>query len=121
MKNHFHLLVKIKDLEDIAEEKYKAKPYLGFSHLFNTYTQSINKTYNYTGSLFQERLKRIRITDNDYLVQLAAYIHLNPVKHNFTTTLDYPYSSYNSIISNKNTLLKRDELLSYLEFKTLLE
>jgi REP element-mobilizing transposase RayT len=117
MKNHFHLLVKIKDLEDIAEEKYKSKPYLGFSHLFNTYTQSINKAYNRTGSLFQERLKRIRITDNNYLVQLVVYIHLNPIKHGFTTTLGYPFSSYNSIISNKITLVKRDELLSYFDDK----
>ncbi|GHT76636.1 hypothetical protein FACS189413_09110 [Bacteroidia bacterium] len=117
MKNHFHLLVRIKDREEIAEEKYKVKPYLGFAHLLNTYTQSINKAYNRSGSLFQEHLKRIRITNDDYLIQLAVYIHLNPVKHGFSTTVDYPFSSYNSILSDKNTLLKREELLSYFDDK----
>jgi REP element-mobilizing transposase RayT len=113
MKNHFHLLVRIKEKETIIEKSMQDKPYLAFSHLFNAYTKSINKSFNRTGSLFQEHLKRIPINDEDYFVQLVAYIHLNPVKHGFSNELDYAYSSYGSILSDKPTLLKRDEVLHY--------
>jgi REP element-mobilizing transposase RayT len=113
MKNHFHLLVRIKDKEEILNEKWKEKPYLGFSHLLNSYAQTINKAYGRTGSLFSERLKRIKITEKDYLIQLIVYIHLNPIKHRFSDTLEYAYSSYNAINSNKPTLLKRKEVLEY--------
>ena len=118
LKNHFHLLVRIKEEKEITcSDKMRAKPYLGFSHLFNTYTQSVNKLYNRTGSLFQEHLKRKRITDDIYLIQSIAYIHLNPVKHSFTTGLDYPHSSYKAMLSNKPTMLKRDEVMYYFEDK----
>ncbi len=106
MKNHFHLLARIKDTQDI-DNKYKEKPYLAFSHLFNAYTKSINKEYNRTGSLFQDRMKRKKIQNEEYLIKTIAYIHLNPIKHEFSESLDYPHSSYNSILSDKPTSLKR--------------
>ena len=115
LDNHFHLLVKIKKESEIEEKSLQKKPYLGFSHFLNSYTQAINKAYNRKGSLFQEHLKRIRITDDDYFIQLIAYIHLNPVKHGFSDSLEYPYSSYNAMISNKRTLLKRNEVLYYFD------
>jgi REP element-mobilizing transposase RayT len=113
MNNHFHLLVRIKDVSDIEEKHLQEKPYLGFSHFLNSYTQTINKAYNRKGSLFQEHLKRTRVTDEDYFTQLVAYIHLNPVKHGFTDSLEYPHSSYKAMISDKETLLRREEVLHY--------
>ncbi len=70
LKNHFHLLVKTKDIEN---EKLISQ---GFSNLFNAYTKSINKRYNRTGSLFQNKFKRIRISNENYLIQLIVYINL---------------------------------------------
>lgn len=113
MSNHFHLLIKIKRKEDITDKKMSEKPHLGFSHLLNSYTQKINKTYNRKGSLFQEGLKRSKITNQEYFTQLVAYIHLNPIKHKFSNSLNYSYSSYNAIASKSPTLLKRKELLYY--------
>ena len=113
LNNHFHLLVRIKEKTEIIEKSMQEKPYLGFSHFLNSYTQAINKAYSRKGSLFQEHLKRIRVTDDDYFIQLVVYIHLNPIKHGFSDDLNYSYSSYNSMISNKKTLLKRDEVLYY--------
>ncbi len=113
LDNHFHLLVRIKEEADIEEKLLREKPYLGFSHFLNSYTQSINKACNRKGSLFQEHLKRIRVTDDDYFVQLVAYIHLNPVKHGFSNCLQYSYSSYNAMISDKKTLLMREDVLYY--------
>jgi len=115
LNNHFHLLVRVKEKTEIVEKSLQEKPYLGFSHFLNSYTQAINKAYNRKGSLFQEHLKRLRVTDDEYFIQLVVYIHLNPIKHGFSDDLNYPYSSYNSMISNKKTLLKRDEVLYYFE------
>ncbi|MBS9766560.1 MAG: transposase [Flavobacteriaceae bacterium] len=107
LKNHFHLLVRIKDIEN---EKMISK---SFSNLFNSYSKSINKRYNRTGSLFEKRFKRIKITDEDYLLQLIVYINLNPVYHQFVDKAsDYKYSSYNAIISDKPTLLDRNSVIN---------
>ncbi|MDR2474136.1 MAG: transposase [Tannerella sp.] len=111
MKNHFHLLVRINDVNANTTSSHIARPYLGFSHALNAYTQSINNAYNRQGSLFSKYLKRIRITDETYLREVIVYIHLNPVKHGFSTGVEYPHSSYNTMISTKPTNLCRDEVI----------
>jgi putative transposase len=117
LKNHFHFLIHIKDFNSLPE-KYQNKPYLAFSNLFNAYTKSINKAYNRTGSLFQEHLHRIRVTNEKYLIQLVTYIHLNPIKHQFTTDFKtYLYSSYNAYISNKETNIAKSYILGLFENK----
>ena len=113
MKNHFHLLVKIKEPQEIVNEKLRQKPHLAFAYMFNSYAKKYNQTYDHKGSLFQEHLKKEKITDNNYLLQAICYIHLNPVKHLFSDTLEYPHSSYNAMISKEKTLLKRDEVLEF--------
>ena len=110
LKNHFHLLVQIKAIQ---EEKQISK---AFSNLFNSYAKSINKKYNRTGSLFRDRFKRIKITEEQYLKELIIYINLNPIHHNFTSSInDYKHSSYLALISNKRTLLQRDEVINLFE------
>lgn len=112
MKNHFHLVVRIKDSESL-EDKYKEKPYLAFSNLFNAYTKSMNKMYHRTGSLFQEHLHRKRVEDEEYLIQLIVYLHLNPVKHEFTNDFkNYRYSSYQAYLSGKLTNVSCDFVMS---------
>ncbi len=112
LKNHFHLLVRIKDVEN---EKMISQ---NFSNLFNSYSKSINKRYNRTGSLFQDRFKRVKITDDEYLIQLIVYINLNPVYHQFVNNAnDYKYSSYRAIIADKPTLLDRNSVIDLFEDK----
>lgn len=112
LKNHFHLALRIKD-EDLLTEKLKKKPYLAFSNLFNAYSKAINIAYNRRGSLFQEHLHRIRVEDEEYLMQLIAYIHLNPVKHGFTDDFKlYKYSSYQAYISEKPTSIEKNYILN---------
>jgi REP element-mobilizing transposase RayT len=113
LANHFHLLLRIKDKEEIKDSVLQKKPYLGFSHMFNSYTQGYNHLYKRKGSLFQEQLKRLRVTAEDYFIQLVVYIHLNPVKHGFTDSLNYTHSSYRSMLSNSPTLLKRNVVIEY--------
>ncbi len=112
LKNHFHLLVRTKNIKN---EKLISQ---GFSNLFNAYTKAINKKYHRTGSLFQDRFKRIKIADENYLIQLIVYINLNPVYHEFVNNAeDYKYSSYRAIISDKQTLVDRNDVIHLFEDK----
>ena len=99
--------------ESIYKPK-KYKPENQFSHLFNAYTKAFNKKYNRTGSLFEHPFSRIKITSNAHLKYLVYYIHHNPIHHGFCEHyLDYPWSSYLTILSPKKTRLKRNEVLGW--------
>ncbi len=112
LKNHFHIVLKIKDKEHIPE-KYLEKIHLPFSNFFNSYSKSINKRYDRTGSLFQEHLQRNRILEENYLKQLIVYVHLNPIKHKFSKTFEnYLHSSYQAYLSNRETSIDRDFILN---------
>nr|WP_240961602.1 transposase [Nonlabens sp. Ci31] len=68
LPNHFHILLKFKEDSEFQVDKKEKKPVLHqpFSNMLNAYTKSINKRYNRKGSLFQEHLKRIKITEEQY-------------------------------------------------------
>jgi REP element-mobilizing transposase RayT len=123
MPNHFHLLVRIKDavayqdpqgfenLEGLGKE-----PHQYFSNLFNSYTKAINKSYHRTGSLFEHPFHRKRIANTAFFRNLVVYIHNNPFKHGYKEfAMDYPWSSYLSCISLKQTKLKRDQVLGWFD------
>lgn len=121
MKNHFHLLVYLRTENEISKDflEYSTvespktlDPSKQFGHLFNAYTQAINKRYSRTGVLFEKPFERKLITSERYLNNLIYYIHNNPVHHGFVKTMaDYPWSSYGSMVSDKPTKLQRDEVL----------
>lgn len=121
LKNHFHILVRIREKVEIQQneltytttEKPKIiDPSRQFSHLFNAYTQAVNKRHNRTGSLFETTFERKLINLEKYFQQLIFYIHNNPVHHGFVKHMNlYPWSSYETVISNKPTKLKREEVI----------
>lgn len=121
LKNHFHLLVYIKTENEIDTSKLEystvEKPRVvgasrQFSHLFNAYTQAMNKRFKRTGSLFEKPFHRKLVASDDYFQKLIYYIHNNPVHHGFCKKInDYRWSSYESIISEKPTKIKRKEVI----------
>lgn len=123
MTNHFHFLIRIKSEEDLktiesfekAEDKSK---YLSkqFSNLFSSYTQAFNKQHRRRGSLFMRAFKRKEVKDDDHFRRLVLYIHFNPVNAGICShPKEYEHSSYNSIISDKPTLLNRQEVIEYFD------
>ena len=118
--NHFHLLVTIKDEENIPEsllKKNKENPNQliskSFSNFFNSYTRSFNIVHHRAGRLFLYPFKRILVDNDGYFVCLINYIHRNPVHHGLTTNYsDWKYSSYNAYISEKSTHINRKKGLS---------
>ncbi len=138
MKNHFHLLVRVKPnlssnlnlssnptgfqnlsgLEGLEKKSGLHSPdrlvSKKFADLFNSYSKSINKAQNRTGSLFETPFNRILVDNDAYFSQLIWYIHFNPQKHGFVKNfMDYPHSSYHSHLSNKLTKLDREEVLKW--------
>ena len=117
--NHFHLLISVKEPEEISIlfKNIKVPDIYGlskaFSNFFNSYTKSYNKVHNRKGKLFLLPYKRKLIIDNSYLSYLICYIHRNPIHHgltdNYTT---WKYSSFNAVLSNKQTNIDRENVLS---------
>jgi len=124
LRNHFHILVRVKELQNQTSEVLKTSEVSSktvtqqFSNFFNSYTKSINATYKRSGSLFQNRFGRIEVDSDRYFAQLIHYIHFNPQKHGFVEDFrQYPYSSYQAIVSEKPTNLCRHEVLDWFQGK----
>ncbi|WP_026711474.1 transposase [Flavobacterium filum] len=111
MKNHFHFLVRIKEIEEITSTK-KVLPSQTFSNLFNAYTKAYNKWHNRHGSLFERPFRRKQIDYDNYFQNVISYIHNNPVHHRICEhPLEYPWSSYLSCVSEKPTKLQREKVM----------
>ena len=136
MPNHFHLLIRLKEqtvietlilssakglkdysvADSIEKREVLASKYVSkqFSNLFSSYTQAYNLMYNRRGSLFLKNFKRKSVEEDDYFVRLVNYIHRNPVNHGFVDKpQEWKHSSYNAIVSDKPTLVKREEVLHW--------
>jgi REP element-mobilizing transposase RayT len=108
MRNHFHLLVRIKEGDSLPE------PSRCFSNMFNAYARSFNRAYGRTGALFQRPFGRIEVTGESYFAALVTYIHRNPARHGFVADFrDWPYSSYHTLMSTRPTRLRRDAVLNW--------
>ncbi|MCL4505754.1 MAG: hypothetical protein M1434_01035 [Chloroflexi bacterium] len=126
LKNHFHVLIRVKTETEIQSQRLstlKSPPGTHaanirasqhFSNLFNAYSKAINKAYQRTGSLFQDRFGRLAVNHNAYFTRLVYYIHYNPQKHGFVSDFrEWPFSSYQAILSNKSTHIRRAEVLAW--------
>ncbi len=132
LKNHFHLLVRIRTIEEqyayveqltdltgFRNPSGLLKPHQQFSNLFNSYTKSMNKAYERSGTLFHRPFQRIRVDTDRYFLRLVHYIHCNPQKHGFVKDFrEYPYSSYRTMLSEQSTHLMRESVLQVFSGKT---
>jgi len=70
--------------------------------------------YGRTGALFQRPFRRLQIVTETHLYHLVIYIHRNPRKHDFVDDFrEWPFSSYNTLLSDQPTRLHRDEVLGW--------
>jgi len=89
MPNHFHLLL---------YEICKGGISKFMQRLGTAYTMYFNEKYTRSGALFQGRFKSRLITDEEYLLSVIDYIHMNPIDLNEFNTVrgildSYKYSS----------------------------
>ena len=85
MSNHYHLLVETPD-GNLSK---------GMRQLNGVYTQHFNRRHSRVGHVFQGRYKAILVDKDDYLLELARYIVLNPVRAQMVRSAkDWGWSSY---------------------------
>ncbi|NTE05383.1 transposase [Agrobacterium tumefaciens] len=105
MPNHFHFFLRINNLIGFEKE---------IKNFFISYTKSINNYYNRAGSLFQGRYKIKKIDSESYYTRIITYIHQNPKDLVSNGSLsNYIYSSYNAYLSEKVTLIQKEEVLEW--------
>jgi REP-associated tyrosine transposase len=85
MGNHYHLLIETPDA-NLAR---------GMRQLNGMYTRKFNVAHGRVGHVFQGRYKAIVVDADEYLMELARYIVLNPVRANMVARPEeWPWSSY---------------------------
>lgn len=104
MPNHIHLVVK----QETEEPIYKF-----ISSLHTSYSIYFNKKYKHTGHVFQDRFKQVIIENDEQLVCLSKYIHLNPIEAGLAQKpWNYFWSSYQELMgSNPLALCNKDLLI----------
>jgi len=117
--NHFHLLITVKNIEDIrlTHSQHKALNVSDlskvFSNFFNSYSKSFNKAHNRHGKLFLLPFKRIVVNNERLFNYLICYIHRNPIHHGLVNDYnEWEFSSYNAILSDKPTHIKRKDIIA---------
>ena len=92
LSNHFHLLVRT-GRQPISRSMKK---------LLTGYVVNFNLRHKRSGHLFQNRYKSIICEEDPYLLELARYIHLNPVRAGMVRDVeqlrDYRWSGHSAIM-----------------------
>jgi len=105
MDNHYHILV----------ETAEANLSKGMRQLNGVFTQKSNRKHGQVGHVYQGRFKAILVQQDAYLLELARYVVLNPVRAGMVKDPeDWPWSSYQSMIGKSETpeWLETDWLLA---------
>ncbi len=103
MPNHFHLELHQKNKRGIQNF---------MQALLTRYSMYFNKKYERVGSLFQGTYKAAIIENENYLLHLSRYTHLNPSE--LTENLESAYSSYSEFLGKrKTTWIKPNVILSF--------
>lgn len=85
MSNHYHLVI----------ETRESTLSLGMRQLNGVFTQRSNRRHHRVGHVFQGRYKAILVQKDSYLLELARYVVLNPVRAGMVRSVrDWPWSSY---------------------------
>jgi REP element-mobilizing transposase RayT len=106
MPNHFHLLLKT-GLTPIATIMRR---------LLTGYAGYFNRRHRRWGHLFQNRYKSILCQEDNYLLELVRYIHLNPLRAKQVSDLKklarYPYCGHSALLGHhRNDWQSMDETL----------
>ncbi len=120
LKNHFHLLVYIKENVSVVKNNGRGMIQLNaskqLSHFFNSYAQAVNKAFNRTGPLFESPFERKLIDDDSYLTSMIYYCHFNAQMHEFVKDFrDWEFSSYYSILENNNNFVASEKVLNWFD------
>lgn len=108
MPNHFHFLI-LRGDRPLSQM---------MQHVMTGYAINFNLRHSRAGHLFQNRYKSIICDIDEYLHELAPYIHLNPLRAGLVTDLaglkDYEWCGHAAVVTGAaDGLLDREELLNH--------
>lgn len=105
MPNHVHLLI----------ETPECNLGTGMQWLHGRYAQGFNERHGSNGHLFQGRYGAVRVTSDQHLWTVAAYIALNPVEAGLCEQPDeWPWSSHKATLGAPSPgWLDAERLLGY--------
>jgi len=95
MPNHIHALIRSGTLP------------LGrlMQRWVGSYASAFNRRYARAGHLFQNRFKSIVVEEEQYLLELVRYIHLNPVRARLRVSVDaldsYPWTGHAVLLGRR--------------------
>jgi len=102
MPNHFHFLVRQLLNGGIPT-------FVG--NFSNSYTRFFNTKHKRIGHLFQGVFKAVKIEDDEQLIHVLRYIHINPVVSSVIKEADlenYPYSSFPEYLGRKEGFCSKE-------------
>ncbi|RKR85495.1 REP element-mobilizing transposase RayT [Mucilaginibacter gracilis] len=115
--NHFHILIRIsQELPSDPENGKSTHDIVShqFRKFFQSYAMAFNKQQQRIGTLFQTPFKRALVESETYFSQLVYYIHANPQQHGLINDFRaWKWSSYERMLLEKNTKLKKQEVLNW--------
>jgi len=111
MDNHYHAII----------ETPEGNLSQGMRQLNGVYTQYVNRTHDRVGHVFQGRFKAILVERDAYLLELARYVVLNPVRARMVKRPEqWVWSSYRAVIgqADRPPWLHIDWILGQFDYST---
>jgi len=105
MPNHFHLVIEL-TVETLSR---------GMQWLLGEYSRRFNRSHARVGHLFQGRFKAALVEQESYLLEVARYVVLNPVRARIVARpADYRWTSHQAVMGQVTApkWLATDVLLS---------
>lgn len=106
MPNHFHFL--LKQMKDSGVKEFVRL-------VGNSYAKYFNTKYRRKGTLFESRFKAVRIENDNQLLHVSRYIHLNPYSAYIVRTIEdlpnYPFSSLPQYLTESENICNKELIL----------
>lgn len=113
MPNHYHLL--LRQTKDRGISKF-------IGNFQNSYTKYFNRSNQKDGAIFLNQFKAVRVEDDEQLIHVSRYIHLNPFTSYLVTSPGklegYPWSSLAEYTENQDGFTEKSLILDLFKDKT---
>lgn len=97
MPTHIHIILK-------QLQKYGISIFVG--NILNSYTRYFNTLHHRKGPLWESKFQNVLVKDDEQLIHLTRYLHLNPVTAKLANKPEeWKYSSYLEYIKTENRKL----------------
>lgn len=111
MPNHYHILAKQISNNGISNF---------IRHIQDSYAKYLNKKTERSGGVFQSPFKAVRIENDEQLLHVARYIHLNPltsyILKDENELIKYSFNSFTDYLTNSRRFINTKLIDSF--FKT---